>query len=39
MCLDNYDFPLPAVGRHAVEGIQKKRHMKEKMSNIRSFMA
>lgn len=29
MCLDDYDFPLPAVGRDAVEDIQKKRHIKE----------
>lgn len=29
MCLDDYDFPLPAVGGgDAVEDIQKKRHMK-----------
>lgn len=24
MCLDDYDFPLPAVGRDAVEDTKKK---------------
>jgi len=26
MCLDDYDFPLPAGGRDTAEDIQKKRH-------------
>lgn len=31
MCLDDYDFPLPAVGRDLGEDIQKReRHIKER---------
>ncbi len=29
MCLDDYDFPLPAEGGDAVEDVQRKRHMTE----------
>lgn len=32
MCLDDYDFPLPAVGRDIEKDIQKReRHTKERM--------